>query len=137
MAKEWKMPSAKVEKFVANEYVAACWTVVCDIPNRENRENRGIGADAFNADVKHGIKECGKESHQFIKLDSNGNPVEMIETNTQGMGNLPCTIYTDDSYQNVRSINTVQADDYIYWTSSYQGTVWHHHGEVQGSSNHS
>ena len=134
MKKVWSIPTAKVEKFVSNEYVAACWTVACDIPNRENS---GIGTDAFDGDVKHGIKECGQTSHQYIKLDENGNAVEMIETNTQGMGNLQCTIYTDDSYTATRDISTVNADDYIYWTSSHDSRTWHHHGTVQGTSNHS
>ena len=114
--------------------MAACWGVACDIPNRENG---GIGVDAFNSDVKHGIKECGKTDHQYIRVDENGNAVEMIETNTQGMGNLPCTIYTDASYAQERAIGTVKANDYIYWTSSHDSRTWYHHGTVQGTSNHS
>jgi hypothetical protein len=135
MKKTWRMPSARVEKFVANEYVAACWTVACDIPNRENK---GIGSDAFDSDVKHGVKECGQVSHQYLVLDANGKPVEMKETNTQGMGILDCQVYTGPDYQTrVTDLSGINPGDYIYWTSSHDSRVWHHHGSVQGSANHS
>lgn len=32
MKKKWISPKAKVQEFVANEYVAACYTVTCDLP---------------------------------------------------------------------------------------------------------
>ena len=135
MKKTWVTPSARVEKFVANEYVAACWAVACDIPNRENK---GIGTDAFNESVKHGVKECGQISHQYLKLDEKGNPIAMKETNTQGMGVLECKVYTGADYQTqVTDLSTISPGDYIYWTSAHDSRVWHHHGSVQGSTNHS
>lgn len=33
MKKRWETPKAMVEEFEANEYVAACWTVACNVGN--------------------------------------------------------------------------------------------------------
>ena len=40
----------------------------------------------------------------------------MIETGTNGLGNLTCTIYWDSNYIQRRDIKTVNIGDTIYWT---------------------
>ena len=53
--KKWEMPEAYIEKFTANEYVAACITatVVCAIPGSSSRKVN----DGTSARSNHGI--CG------------------------------------------------------------------------------
>lgn len=47
----------------------------------------------------------------------------MIETGTDGLGDLPCTITN-------MSIGNVDIGDYIKWTTSAGNRTWHHQGTV-------
>lgn len=123
--RNWVQPMAVVQKFVANEYIAACWGVKCDSTEKES------------ASVYHRGEFCGTGDHYQIKLDDNNVPVSMTETKTDTLGDLPCTIYTDASYTTRRDLSGIQAGDYIYWTTSAGNRTWHHHGSVSGLSNHS
>lgn len=125
MKKSWIQPMATVEKFVANEYVAACWTVVCDSTETER------------AGVSHRKQYCGADGHYQIELDANGTPISMTEIKTDNLGDLPCTLYTDGTYKTVRNVSDVKSGEYIYWTTSKGDRTWHHHGPVNGTSNHS
>lgn len=121
----WVQPEAVVQGFVANEYVAACWGVSCDF----------VGKDAVGG--IHRSQFCGQPGHYAIALDDNGVPTSMIENQTDNMGDLPCTLYTDGSYTTTRDVATVQRDEYIYWTTEYGTGKWLHKGTVSGTSNHS
>ena len=121
----WVQPEAVVQGFVANEYVAACWGVSCD------------RTDWDAANGLHRAIYCGQPGHYEIALDDNGKPVNMIENQTDKMGDLPCTLYTDESYSTTRDVSTVQSGEYIYWTTQYGDQKWLHHGTVSGTTNHS
>ena len=124
----WEQPLATVEKFIANEYVAACWGVKCDV----------VGDDPVKADgVTHRAQFCGDPEHYQIHLNDSNIPDSMTEIKTDNLGDLPCTLYTDESYSTVKDISTVKATDYIYWTTSSGNRTWHHHGPVSGTTNHS
>lgn len=123
--KMWKQPMAVVQKFAANEYVAACWNVACNV----------TGWDAVNG--LHRAEFCGDGSHYQIVLDDNSTPVYMIETDTDNMGDLACTLYADGSYTTPRDISTVRYDELLYWTTQYEGQTWRHQGRTTGTSNHS
>ena len=135
--KTWSMPQATVQAFEANEYVAACWGVACDVMGGEQsgddpmRPSEGLG---------HNRIYCGQTSHQLITTDENGIAIAMTEIDTRkSLGtDLPCTLYTDGSYTTTRDIRTVKEGDYIYWTTSKDTRTWSHHGKVvAGSTNHS
>ncbi len=128
----WTMPRAVVEKFVANEYIAACWTLRCEVMG-----SSASVADKFNDKETHRLAFCGQEDHYAIHLDDNGTPTDMIEIRTDNLGDLPCQVYTDDSYSAVRAIADVSEGEYIYWTTTSGSRVWHHAGTVSGTSNHS
>lgn len=135
----WKTPHANLEKFVANEYVAACWAVVCTVPNDESFRSNGNANDPGRLDAggqNHRVRFCGNPNHYQIELDDNGVPVRMIETQTDKLGDLPCTI-TESDFATVRDITTVKASDYLYWTTSSGSTTWRHEGAVTGTTNHS
>ena len=123
--KMWKQPMAVVQKFAANEYVAACWSVKCYV----------TGVDKVGGN--HRTQFCGDGTHYQIELDDNGTPISMIETDTDGMGNLACTLYTDNSYTNPKNISEVTYNETLYWTTQYEGQVWRHEGTTTGTSNHS
>lgn len=121
----WVQPEAVVQGFVANEYVAACWGVSCDF----------VGTDAVGG--LHRSQFCGQPDHYAISLDDNGVPTSMTETQTDTLGDLPCTLYTDESYTTTRDVASVQNGDYIYWTTQHGASKWLHKGAVSGTSNHS
>ena len=130
--RSWVKPRTEVQKFEANEYVAACWGVGCDV-NWANRYEKGQGD--IGRGVTHEQAHCGNSANQVIK-DYNNDEIadEMIETGTDGLGDLVCTIYTDDTYNTVRNISTVKIDDVIYWTTTAaDGRTWNHRGTVFGT----
>lgn len=130
--KKWDTPKATMERFDANEYVAACWFVKCDqVGTDEVCPQGAYGAN----DLKHRAEYCGAADHYQIKLDENGTPVSMTEVQTDKLGDLPCTL------TNPTNIADVKVGMYIYWTTNFVSAkgprTWHHHGTVEAGSNHS
>ena len=128
MKREWSTPNAVIEGFQANEYCAACWGVRCevDIANAwEENHHSGPG-------ITHRDEYCGHTYNNYLKDYENDHIIDaMIERNTDGLGEIPCTVYTDDTYTVVKDIKTVKPGDYIYWTSeASDGRVWHHQGKT-------
>lgn len=131
--KSWVTPKAMVEEFEANEYVAVCWGVECDV-NWANEYEMGHGGDYWKG-VTHDEAHCGNSSNQVIRTDDYGNPIRMVETGTDGLGTLRCTIYYDSDYNSVRDVSTVKIGDIIYWTTSAaDGRTWNHMGKVFGTA---
>ena len=130
MKKRWGTPRAVVEEFEANEYVAACWGVQCDVDWANNYEKKHDG-DYWNG-VTHDSAHCGNSSNQVIRTDDNGNPIRMVETGTDGLGTLGCTIYWDKNYTQPRDVGSVEVGDIIYWTTTAakDGRTWNHKGTV-------
>ena len=142
--KVWIQPLATVQTFVANEYVAACWAVTCDLPaegaNRFVKGGHDLGAyDAIGGEHRAG--SCGTEGHYTILTDENNVPYKMIEYQNMIQKDLGCTLYTDGSYTATRDISTVQAGETIYWTtvSRQDGAaqLFQHYGHTSGQTNHS
>ena len=89
--KSWVKPVTEVQKFEANEYVAACWGVGCDVSWSNDYEK---WQGDYDNGVTHSSAHCGNSSNQVIFDDNNdGIADRMIETGTDGLGNLACTIY--------------------------------------------
>lgn len=133
MKKRWGTPMAMVEEFEANEYVAACWGVQCDVNWANDYEWR---QGDYNQGVTHAGDHCGNSSNQVI-FDDNGDNVgdRMIETGTDGLGDLVCTIYTDGTYSTVRNVSSVQVEETIYWTTTASdGRTWNHKGKVYATA---
>lgn len=134
MKKRWVEPRVQVEEFMPNEYVAVCWGVQCSIGPANDYE-----ASIFNSAQDHRSEYCGTRGHQWLTDENNdGTPERMSEINTDGLGTLACTIYTDESYKYRRDISTVKVDDYIYWTTSAGSgkdrRTWHHQGTVTATT---
>lgn len=138
--KGWVTPKAMVEEFEANEYVAACWGVACDV-EWANRFEWGQGD--YNHGVTHDSDHCGNPRNQVIyDYNSDGIADAMIEEGTDGLGDLRCEIFGDPSYSSPLNISDVKSGMRIYWTtSSSDGRTWNHRGEVfneyPGRPNHS
>lgn len=136
--KMWTQPMATVQKFIANEYIAACWGVKCVVTGTHINDEFG---NETTPNTSHRAQFCGDPTHYQIKLNANNVPESMTEISTDGLGDLPCTLYENPAYTTVKDISTVKANDYLYWTTdSTKGgykRVWHHHGPVSGTTNHS
>lgn len=129
MKKRWETPRAVVEKFEPNEYVAACWGVECNVSWANDYEMKH-GGDYWNG-VTHDEAHCGNSSNQVIITDDNGNPLRMVETGTDGLGTLNCTIYWNEAYNTIRDVSSVEVGNIIYWTTSADdGRTWNHKGKV-------
>lgn len=130
MKKSWETPKAMVEEFEANEYVAACWGVGCDTP-WSNKYEMAHGEDFWNG-VTHTPDHCGNSSNQVIfDYNNDGTADRMIETGTDGLGNLSCTIFWDQNYTQFRDVSSVEVGDTIYWTTTADdGRTWNHKGTV-------
>lgn len=128
MKEMWETPRVLVERFEANEYVAACWGVACDV-DWANKYERWQG-DHSNG-ITHDAAHCGNSSNQvIIDRDNDGVADEMIEIKTDGLGNLECVIYTDERYNQKRDISDVAIGNLIYWTTSSGNRTWNHRGYV-------
>ena len=123
--KMWKQPMAVVQKFAANEYVAACWSVKCVV----------TGVDEVGGN--HRAQFCGDGNHYQILLDDKSTPISMTETQTDGMGDLACSLYADASYTTPKDISQVKYNETLYWTTQFEGQTWRHQGTTTGTSNHS
>ena len=128
--REYVTPRMTGETFAANEYIAACWGVQCDVEWANNYEKRH-GGDYWNG-VTHDAAHCGNSSNQVI-FDDNGDNIgdRMIETGTDGLGDLVCSIFWDERFRDPRNVDSVQIGDTIYWTTTASdGRTWNHKGTV-------
>ena len=128
MKKRWGIPKAIVEEFEPNEYVAVGWGVQCDVDWANQYE---WWQGDYNRGVTHAWDHCGTSSNQVIRTDDDGNPIRMVETGTDGLGTLGCTIYWDENYTRQRDVSTVEVGNTIYWTTrADDGRTWNHKGKV-------
>lgn len=133
MLEKWETPKVTVQEFEPNEYVAACWGVACDVVLANDYEQKHGFWDHGN--VSHALENCGNSSNQVVyDYNDDGVADAMIETGTDGLGNLRCSIYTDGTYSNTMSIKNVKINSYIYWTTSAGNRTWHHQGTVKATA---
>lgn len=139
--REYVTPRMTGETFAANEYIAACWGVKCNVDAANNVEKKWIiggpwwdPSNNYDAGQTHVTNHCGLLTNQWVIDDDNDGRVDrMIETGTDGLGNLTCTRYTGPNYSTPTGFSDVQVDSYIYWTTSSGDRTWHHQGTVVGT----
>ena len=137
MKKRWVEPRVQVEEFMPNEYVAVCWGVACSTDDA-NVVEQGWMLDRWESNYENGQTHqgdhCDTLTNQWVIDDNDDGTVDrMIETGTDGLGNLTCTLYTDDRYRNTASFSGVTTGSYIYWTTTSGNRTWHHQGTVIGT----
>ncbi len=133
MLEKWETPRVTIQEFEPNEYVAACWGVACNFNDANNYEIKHGFWD--NGNVSHAKDHCGNSSNQVIYDDNeDGTADRMVETGTNGLGNLSCKIYFSDNYTTERLVSSVKVNDYIYWTTSAGDRTWHHQGYVTATA---
>lgn len=135
--REYIRPTMQGEMFAANEYIAACWGVSCSV-DAANDVEKGWMLNRRESNYENGqthdAAHCGMQTNQWvIDDDGNGTVDRMIETGTDGLGDLTCTLYTGPDYRRVASFSGVTTGSYIYWTTSSGDRTWHHQGTVVGT----
>lgn len=137
MKMRWEEPRIEVQQFMPNEYVAACWGVSCSVEAANDVEKRWM-LNCWESNYKNGqthdAAHCGMQTNQWvIDDDGNGTVDRMIETGTDGLGDLTCTLYTGLDYKSMASFSGVTTGSYIYWTTTSGDRTWHHQGRVVGT----
>lgn len=143
MKKRWGTPRAVVEEFEANEYVAACYSVVCNVNAANAVEQEwpvwvpgwfggGHWSNNYVEGQTHSATACGAPGSYYV-IDNNedGKFDSMIEISSD-LGRLPCTIYTGADYSTTASWSGITSGQTIYWTTSTSdgSRTWHHQGMV-------
>lgn len=130
--KKWETPSAIQEDFLANSVVSACYEVACNTEAAKAWEKRRYG----NWDLIHNHEKdhCGDSKNQVLVTDKANNVIGMKEVGTSGWNGhatLPCTIYTDDTYnvkESVQNLNNYVGKTVYWMTTNRLGTDFHHQG---------
>lgn len=143
MKRIYEKPAAFVESFAANEYVAACYFLACEVgPGPKNASNGPNWHEDESGGVDHAKlgtpKTCADSSANRV-LTSDG----ALETSRVGEyngqqgwidGGIDTWIDNGDGI--------VGADDMIYWYTTDGGSRrWNHYGVIkptkEGHPNHS
>ena len=130
--RSWVKPRTEVQKFEANEYVAACFKLACSVGSEGN-----IYGDRWKSpekgDVSHSPKgtpqTCGDPSANRVITDDGGYFESIGEFNgEQGWieGGLDYVLQMDGN-------STIDPDDVIYWHtySNDRSRKWNHWGYVE------
>lgn len=135
--KTWVKPMTVVQKFEANESVAAdtqCWNVSCQRPwiNPPGPLLTGWYGSPWGTPINfHDADVCGKLSNQVLRdTDGDGAVDQMLE---YGNGTKECTLYTDENYSEVMSPSKVDPDsgNTIYWVNKKDTITFFHKGVPQ------
>ena len=140
--KRWEEPKIGVQKFVPNEYVAACYMLACQRGPEDSLIYGSHWDSHERGDVSHSAigtpNTCGDASANRVITDDGGVFQSVGEFNgEQGWlnGGLDYILQKDSN-------NTVDPGDVIFWhTTASDGRRWNHWGMVQqqkpGHPNHS
>lgn len=128
--KTWVKPMTLVQKFEANEPVAAiqCVRIACDTEAAKHQFWHQAGY--------HDTNTCGNPD-KYVFADNNNN--DLMDSMTELSNGFadpdhPCTIYTDNSYETTTTLENFKIGDTVYW-KTYQrgswGTEYYHLGILQ------
>lgn len=140
MKRIYETPMACAEEFMPNEYVAVCYSVVCDTGAANNVEKNwllwvnGRRTNNYAAGQTHAADRCGALGSYYATDDDGNGLIDSLTEYSPDQGPLACTLYTNVNYNQTAGWNTVSAESgTIYWTTtSADGSrTWHHQGTVQ------
>lgn len=129
MKKTYLKPTAYIEAFSANEYVAACYSLACKVGSKEtNPVTNTIWHSGSNGEEKHessGKGNCSDAGSNYLTVDSNGNFMSLEEWRSDMNKWLHGTKV---DYQDLNNDHKCGPGDYIAWnTSTSDGKRTCHH----------
>ena len=133
MKKTYLKPTAYIEAFSANEYVAACYSLACKVGSKEpNPVDGTIWPSNSNGEEKHessGTGNCSDAGSNYLTVDSNGSLISLEEwrsdLNDYKGGWLHGTI---KGYKDLSGDHKYGPGGYIAWNTSNGQRTWHHWG---------
>ena len=129
--RSWVKPRTEVQKFEANEYVAACWKIACTVgaAGEVNEAHPDPHRPAPGVTHSHNSdgNGCGWEDSQYIVEVGDG----VFNVTEYGQNILPCKLTRNNDWTGLqKSISDVQPGQTIYWTTSLGDRTWYHYGTV-------
>lgn len=133
MERKWETPRVLVQEFEANEYVAACYNIRCNVIDANEVERHWMlwpGESNYANGQTHAADRCGSYGSYYVIDDNDDGSFDRMIEISPDLGELSCTLYTDSSYQQQGSWDSITSNSYIYWTTSSGNRTWHHQGAV-------
>lgn len=141
--KTWVKPMTLVQKFEANETVAAqqCYGIRCNINAANDLEgDKWPQNPSFGwGQVWHTDEGCGAENSHVL-IDTNGDKIADIMREESGKGNYACNLFTNADYNQPAAGVPLEAGTTVYWTTIVSEQQWgwgvwgdrtyHHQGTV-------
>ena len=135
MKKTYLKPTAYIEAFSANEYVAACYSLACRVGSGEtNPVTHTIWPSNSRGEEEHlssGTGNCSDAGSNYLTVDSNGNFRSLEEWRSDLNNNKGGWLHgTKVAYEDLSGDGKCGPGDYIAWnTSTSDGKrTWHHWG---------
>ena len=131
MERKWETPKVLVQEFESNEYVAACYNIKCSVDAANNVERgwplwvNGRWTNNYAAGQTHAADRCGAYGSYYVIDDNDDGSFDRMIEISPDLGRLSCTLM-DSTYSTTQSWNTISEGDYIYWTTTADGRIWHH-----------
>lgn len=126
----WKKPVIEVQKFEANEYVAACFQLACTAMGNDKVPMYGHNGKICNT---HSSQYCGNPAHQSLSVANGVLSVKEINASNEVSSTLHTISlsYTDNDRNGVPSVG-----DAVEWANQADipgirnDVVWHHSGKL-------
>lgn len=136
MKKKWEEPKIQVQEFVANEYVAACYYLACNVGRGEKDASNG---PYWNGTEYGGVDHaalgtsgtCADKTANRVITDEGG----LLANSQVGEYNKEQGWITGgiDTWLDTNNNGKVDADDVIYWhtVSKTNDRRWNHKGTLE------
>lgn len=126
MKATWTKPQAMVEQFMANEYVAACYKIKCNVPSGNQLWSESNGIEGLQ--TSRGYDSLGNRYEKDTKLlDSYG----MSGCNKWHIG----VIRDDDPELNGYWVSGSQVTP-VHWWHERLGSTYDYHATLLGSQDY-
>lgn len=138
MKRMYEKPMAYAETFVANEYVAACYSLSCEVGKRTQNpidhrvwNNSENGPNRFHE--ASGTGNCSDPGSNYLTVNSRGDFISLEEWRSDmpnGHGGTGAFLPgTKIAYSDLNNSKKYDAGDYVSWTTkASDGRVWKHWG---------
>lgn len=133
MLEKWETPRVTIQEFEPNEYVAACYNIKCNVDAANEVEKRWMinrWESNYENGQTHAADRCGSFGSYYVIDDNEDGFFDRMIEISPDLGELSCSLYTNDRYNTLGNWNDIQSGTYIYWTTSSGNRTWHHQGSV-------
>lgn len=144
MKRKYEKPMAFVEAFVADEYVAACYSLSCKVGSHKvnpvtntvwpsNEYYRSGWGWAFEEEhASSGTGNCSDAASNYLTVSDAGTFISLEEWRSDlNNGKGKFLHGTRTGYKDLNKNGKCDAGDYIAWNTTNGDRTWHHWGIAQ------